>query len=59
MLPVGEPEGEPDQDEGECMLAILAEIGVRPIAGGPSVAKVTAAARRQAMILRRVVIQSG
>ena len=32
-LRVGEPEGQADQNEGECVLAVLTEIGVRPVAG--------------------------
>ena len=38
------------------MLAVLAEIGVRPQPGGPSVAKVTAAARTQANQRRKIVM---
>ena len=59
MPRIGEAEGQPDQDEGERMLAVLAEIGVRPKPRRPSVAKVTAAAKSQAKIRRMSVIASG
>ena len=32
VVPVGETEGKPDQDKGKRVFAVLAEIGVRPIA---------------------------
>ena len=45
---VGQSKRQPDQNEREPMLAVLTEVGMRPKAAGPSVAKVTAAANSQA-----------
>ena len=60
VLPVGEPEGEPHQNERKCMLlAVLAEMECGRKPGGLRVAKVTAAAMHQANSLRIVVISSG
>ena len=57
---IGEAEREPDQDEGQRMLAVLAEIGMRPVArAGPASRRSTAAASSQAKRRRMVVMRAG